>query len=455
VLCLTIILAGASAFAASGHKLAVLAPAERASGAQAPHTDKKLLPESRSDAVDEAKEGSNGLSRKDRLVIFEEVWKRISERYYDPSFNGVDWKSVHDRYRPRIDLVNDDGEFYSLLNKMVGELHDAHTRFHTPRERLDRERLLSLSPGVSIWEVENKPVVISVDHGSEAERAGITPGMTVTSVDGTPIAKRLDQVKAAIGGSSTERAERLRLYRRLLDGDPGRKFTLGLMDKAGRQFTAAVSIRSVSDAPEAAYKQLPSGYGYIKLTLWKSPIHDRFRAALDQLKSAPGIIIDLRDNPGGEVNEVLKIAGYFFQRHEPFGDFITRSGKHMELATNNNKDAVYSGAVAILINESSGSGSEMFSAVMQEAGRALVVGRQSCGCLLGISEFKKVKGGGELAVSELGYLSPRGRRIEGTGVIPDDLVQISIVDLQSKRDLTLVEAETALKSHLKASTTVH
>jgi C-terminal processing protease CtpA/Prc len=74
--------------------------------------------------------------------------------------------------------------------------------------------------------------------------------------------------------------------------------------------------------------------------------------------------------------------------------------------------------------------------------------------LLGISEFKKLKGGGELAVSELGYMSPRGRRVEGTGVIPDEPVRITLSDLQSNRDSTLLEAETALRS-AKASTTVH
>jgi carboxyl-terminal processing protease len=127
----------------------------------------------------------------------------------------------------------------------------------------------------------------------------------------------------------------------------------------------------------------------------------------------------------------------------------------MELATSGSRDAVYGGRVAILINESSGSGSEMFAEVMQETSRAVVVGRQSCGCLLGISEFKKLKGGGELAVSELGYISPRGRRVEGTGVIPDEPVRITLSDLLSKRDSTLLEAETALRSHFKASTTVH
>jgi carboxyl-terminal processing protease len=453
VLSLVIALASTSAFGAAGPMTPIATGTPSIGHQHSPAVGG--LSESSAGAGDRANERTSVLSMKDRAAIFEEVWKRISERYYDPRFNGVDWKSVRDRYRPRLELVNEDNEFYSLLNKMVGELHDAHTRFHTPRERIDRERLTALSPGISIWDVENKPVVISVEPGSEAERTGIVPGMTVISVNGTAVAKRLDQVKAAMGGSSTERAERLRLYRRLLDGEPGARITLGLTDPSGKPVTATISLQSVSDAPEVTYKQLASGYGYIKLTLWKSPIHDRFRAALEQLRNSPGIVIDLRDNPGGEVNEVLKIAGYFFSHHESFGDFITRSGKHLELATGNNRDAIYSGAVAILINESSGSGSEMFSAVLQENGRAVVVGRQSCGCLLGISEFKKLKGGGELAVSELGYMSPRGHRVEGTGVIPDEQVRITLSDLVSKRDSTLLEAETALRSHLKASTGVH
>jgi len=453
VLSLSVLLAGFLAFGAAGQVRPLPAPPTATSERQ-PGPASGGTPESAGNAADKTNDLTPGLSQKDRTAIFEEVWKRISERYYDPKFNGVDWNSIRDRYRPRLDLVNQDSEFYSLLNKMVGELHDAHTRFHTPRERIDRERLTTLTPGLSIWEVENKPVVISVDPGSEAERSGIVPGMTVNSINGTPVARCLDQVKAAIGGSSTERAERLRLYRRLLDGEPGTNFTLGLTDQAGKPVIASVCLRSIADVPEVTCKQLPSGYGYIKLTLWKSPIHDRFRAAVDQLKSSPGIVIDLRDNPGGEVNEVLKIAGYFFTHHEPFGDFINRSGKHMGLATNGAGEAAYSGRVAILMNESSGSGSEMFAEVMQETGRALVVGRQSCGCLLGISEFKKVKGGGELAVSELGYMSPRGHRVEGTGVIPDEPVRITLADLISKRDSVLLEAESALRLQVRTSTTV-
>jgi carboxyl-terminal processing protease len=192
---------------------------------------------------------------------------------------------------------------------------------------------------------------------------------------------------------------------------------------------------------------LPSGSGYIKLTLWQSPGHDRFRSALEQFKNAPGLVLDLRDNPGGEVDEVLKIAGYFFPSRVPFGEFIARAGHHLELYAGRPGNPIYAGPLAILVDESSGSGSEMFAAVMQEAGRAVIVGRRSCGCLLGIAQFKRMKGGSELAVSELGYMSPLGRRIEGNGVMPDEHVQLTLADLQMNRDTALEDAQAALRMY--------
>jgi len=189
---------------------------------------------------------------------------------------------------------------------------------------------------------------------------------------------------------------------------------------------------------------LPSGYGYIRLNLWKSPVHKEFKRALESIKDAPGVIIDLRGNPGGEANEVMKIASYFFNSRVPFGEFISRSGKAITLFTERDEQ-VYAGAVVILVNEGSGSGSELFSGVMQENGRAIIVGRQSCGCVLGITRFKKLEGGSELAVSELRYVSPRGQKFEGAGITPDKAVTLTIADLQRHRDATLETAEGYLR----------
>ncbi len=399
--------------------------------------------------------GSETLSRKDRIDLFEEVWQLVNDRYYDTSFNGIDWRGVRDRYQPMLEKAGDEEQFYSLLKKMVGELHDAHTRFHTPRERKERERLQTVSTGISIGNVEGQNVIIGIDPASDASTSGIEIGMVVRTIDGKPIGERLREAQTQIGDSSSERAVKLRLYRKIIDGEPGTTFRVGLARADGSEFEVEIMRRTVSDQPRVFYKRLESGYGYIRLTLWKSPIHKEFKNAIQQLKDTPGIILDLRGNPGGEVNEVLKIAGYFLPEKTPFGRFYTRAGKLLDLYTGHDEDDIYKGSVAVLINEGSGSGSEMFSGVMQEGGRALIIGRQSCGCLLGIAKYRKVKGGGELAISELGYISPGGKKLEGAGVIPDGPVALTLSDLRHQHDRAVEEAENQLRSTIKSATNSH
>jgi len=388
---------------------------------------------------------SDGLSDRDRIEVFDEVWETIQEKYYDAAFNGVDWRAVRDKYRPQIEHVANDDDFYDLLKRMVGELHDAHTRFHTPEQRHERVRLQAVSAGVSIFEVEGKVVIAGVEADSDASRAGVLEGMPVIAIDGKPVADRIEEVRTHVAGTSSDRAVRLRLYRMIIDGDPGTTLKLTLARFDGSQFDVSLTRRIVADTAVVTSRRLASGIGLIKLTLWKSPIRKQFKKALEQFRDAPGVVLDLRGNPGGEADEVVKIASYFFNAHVPFGRFSRRSGKAIYLRTDDD-DRIYKGPVAILINEGSGSGSELFAGVMQENGRAVIVGRRSCGCVLGISEFKRVKGGGELAVSEYGYLSPRENSFEGTGVKPDRPVELRLSDLQARRDTALEEAESVLLS---------
>jgi C-terminal processing protease CtpA/Prc len=78
---------------------------------------------------------------------------------------------------------------------------------------------------------------------------------------------------------------------------------------------------------------------------------------------------------------------------------------------------------------------------MQEQNRAYIIGTQSCGCVLGVLNHKRLKGGADLAISEIGFVTSKGRTLEGSGVTPDKPVAVTLADLQNQRDVALKEAE--------------
>jgi carboxyl-terminal processing protease len=201
---------------------------------------------------------------------------------------------------------------------------------------------------------------------------------------------------------------------------------------------------------------LPSGYGYIKLDLFSGAVAKQFREALARLGNVPGLILDLRGNPGGDFDSVLAIANSFFSEKVSFGRVIARSGRgpslmlrmlgvpsRLEVGASSNQ--VYAGPVIVLVNEASGSAAEIFAAGMQENRRAAIVGRQTCGCVLG-SVAHPVKGGGEVDISEFGILTASGRKLEGVGVMPDVKVPLTLDDLRHHHDATLTEALAVLNS---------
>jgi carboxyl-terminal processing protease len=398
----------------------------------------------------------NDLSTKDRIEAFEEVWSTLAEKYYDPSMNGVNWSEVRDRYRPRVDEVKNDQEFYSLLSRMVAELRDAHTRFRSPRQREDRVKQQGISTGITIREIDNQPVVWAVAPESEASRAGVEPGMRIIAVDGKPIAERVKEVHEEIGASSTERATRLLTYARILSGDPDSTLRLGLAGANGFPFEVSLGRRLVKWGPQFSFQSLGSGVAYIRFDEFKSPVSKQVKKALARAKQSPGVVIDFRTNGGGDMREMAKIAGYFFNDRVFLGRATTRTGKpisvlrglitiSLEAYAGRKGEQLYGGPVVILTSERTGSAAELFAQGMQETGRATVIGSQTCGCVLGVLKHREIKGG-ELDISEFGLLSAKGRKLEGVGVTPDHIILPTISELQNKHDRQLETAETLLKN---------
>lgn len=406
-----------------------------------------------------AQSPAGSLSAKERVEIFEEVWKTIDEKYYDPSFNGVDWKAVRERYRPRVEMLSSDEEFYELLNRMTGELRDAHTRVRTPRQNRNRKRQQATSAGVLVYEVEGTTVVFDVAPDSDAARAGVKAGMSVRTIDGRPASEAIAEARREVGASSSERAERLLAHLRLVAGEPGSTLALGLTRADGTPLEVSLTRRTVSDAPQLTARLLPSGFAYVRFNRFRAPVAKLLKEALSKFKDAPGLILDLRSNGGGDGREGLKVAGYFFDEKTPVARLVTRSGKTpsalfglvsfpKEFQAGERGGRLYSNPVVVLVNEGTGSTAELIANALHERGRAHVVGTQSCGCVLGVLDHRELKGGGDLAVSEIAFVTPDGRKLEGEGVKPDKTVAVTLRDLQAGRDAAVEEAEVYLKSLL-------
>ncbi len=399
---------------------------------------------------------SHSLSPKDREEVFEKVWKDIDEHYYDPEFGGVKWQDVHQRYLPLVDAAKDDKDFYSILDRMTAELHDAHTRFSSPEQWANRKKHQGVTIGFRAGYVEGKVVVLDVFPDSNAAHAGVERGMIVSALDGQPITDRLAQGAQNVLPSSTERITRLRILGNLLAGPLDAPFTASLQRADGSTLEVKLARQVLSTTPRVISQKLPSGFGYIRFDEFHPSLVKDFKAAVENLRTTPGLILDLRRNRGGVGATLEAMAAVFLDSKTLFERRMSRKqvtaferdGHHAEekqVFVGKGGGRIYAAPVVILVSEYSASATEVFSAGMQDSGRAKLVGSPSCGCVLGITHDRVMKGGGVLEISEILWFSPKDRKLEGEGVIPDRVARATIASLQEKHDLVLEEGEKMLK----------
>lgn len=381
------------------------------------------------------------------LEIFEQVWQTIDEKYYDAEFNGVDWRKVKKKYRRRLADTHGSRELYALLDQMAGELRDAHTRVYSPEQSEARKMRTKTSVGIRIGEIGGAPVVLRVEAGSDAARHGIRPGMKLVSVNGVPIRRLMREARRAVGVSSSERSTRMRVFSMILAGKPGSHLKIKLRRRDGKTDAFALTRRVVSARPQLAAEILPSRIAYLQFDQFDASLESRLEAALEKFKTAPALIIDLRGNGGGDGEIGLNFAGRFFKEKTPVARIITRTGAPplpgmpMTLETGETGGPPLSVPVALLIDEATASTAELVAALFQEQKRAAVFGTDSCGCVLAILDHKPLRGGGELTLSEFGFVTPSGRKLEGAGVKPDFSVPPALADLQTGRDAALEAAQ--------------
>lgn len=320
------------------------------------------------------------------------------------------WNAIHTRYVGRADL--DDKELiYSAIKGLTDGVGDTgHTSFMTPDERAARAGELSgsyVGIGVRVDATEEGlPKVVSVFPNSPAERAGIKAGDVIVKVDGIASAGRdLDEVASTIRGTA---GTTVTVVVKADGTGPERSYTITRAD---------VALEPVSWTMVPGTKT-----ALLYLDSFSSGASDAVVTALNEIKSAGAdrLILDLRGNPGGYVNEAVGVASQFLSDGVVYVD---RDANGRETPQN-----VVSGGIAldiplvVLVDGNTASSSEIVSGALQDAGRAQVVGVTTYGTGTVLSEYA-LSDGSALRIGTVEWLTPKGRQIWHNGITPDVVVE--------------------------------
>jgi carboxyl-terminal processing protease len=387
--------------------------------------------------------------RADAIASFDAAWQTINDTFPDPKFGGVDWPAVAKELRPRVETASTPDAAREVIREMLARLKRSHFV------------LLAATPDMVLAGPASIPVEVRIFNGeavvtrvtdSSATTAGLSAGQVIVSVDG---AEAAPAIRGAQGAD--ERTKNLDAWRRvnqLLYGAETSQADVAVRNADGSTRTIRVArtlgagetvtlgnlppLRVVFEQHEA---RTPAGHraGVIAFSLWMTPVSDPFERAINDFRSASGIVIDLRGNPGGLAAMMRGIAGHFVDQPLVIGTMHTRQGDlsfsvNPRLATSDGRSVKpFAGPVALLIDELTGSTSETFAGGMQSLGRVRVFGRPSMGQAL--PALTRTLPNGDVLMYAIGdFVTSTGKRIEGNGVTPDTVVPLSIAALAAGKD---------------------
>lgn len=388
-----------------------------------------------------------------RQLAFEKVWTTINEKHFDPTFGGVDWQKTRTVYEPQALAAKSIADFNQVLNRMLGELKLSHFAVYQPAEISETVKPGDGVVGLTLKMIDRQPVVSSVETGSPAEKAGVKTGFILRQIAGKTVAELLVPLEKSLTERKLSEVQK-NLYREfalasLLNGAAATKIKMEFLDGKNQpqtlEATRATPIGEMSPAVgnfppqpiEFEAKRLENNVGYIRFNIWVIPQMPKIRQAIQSMKDAPGIVFDLRGNPGGIGGMAPGIAGYLTDTQASLGTMKSRDNETKFIVYP--QTAPYLGKVIILTDSGSGSTSEVFAAGLQEIGRAEVVGETSAGQIL-LSLFEKLPTGGIFQYAFSDYKSPKNILIEGRGVIPDREIKHTRQTLLEGRDAQLEEA---------------
>ena len=377
-----------------------------------------------------------------RQDTFRLVWETVRDKYFDATLGGVDWNAVRTRYEPEVRKAATIKDLHDVLNRMVHELPGSHlnvlgygfTQVVEPDVMVpDYVQLRAGAEGI---------LVFSVREDSPVWRAGIRPGYRVIGIGDVTFADA-----AAIRAAP---APPLSQARRLLSGPQGSEVQVRVLDAENRDRTLTLARtvplkkRDIRRA-EVRSSRIRPRIGYLWFDTWAFDLSAKLEPVLAELRDTDGLVLDLRQNGGGTNPGVDRLAKFLMAEPGLLAVTTPRQGERREWRYQASGDDAYRGRLAIIVDQASGSASEVFAAAMQELGRAVVVGRPSYGGVLSSTQ-QPLPTGGVLQYPHSDMTTPKGNRVEGRGVVPDIAVELRRADLLAGRDTVLERAVDAVQA---------
>jgi carboxyl-terminal processing protease len=451
--------------------------------------------------ADGGADGSADIHAKETFAV---IWERLQNSGFSGKQEGLDWAALKAEHQPKIENAKDIESLRREINALLTDLKASHltllpaetvakaeslvadattedgdSREDNTQDDADRQKSSTETPsaeassanahfgdvGLRLAIIEGLLRVERVAEGSPAQRAAIRPGWTLERIgefDTLAAAKAIRKLpQDAMRKGDTMLVAQTMGYLETLA--PSKRVKLGFRDASGKARTHTLVSAASADVQSVTLPGIPpmplrykqrvvplSGGGcalYVEFSLWAMPIYDELVKSLREHGDCKGVVIDLRGNTGGHMASMPAVGGLFFDERASLGTLSTGGGDLKltalpRVVDNDGRDIRrFSGPLAILIDGASISCSDMFPAGMQAVQRARIFGVASAGMALPATSTP-LPSGDRLLYPIADFVDPAGRRIEGIGTIPDQVVAPTVAALSAGQDPILDAALT-------------
>ncbi len=369
--------------------------------------------------------------------VFEQVWGAFGLNFYDPEMHGRDWEAVYKQYQPYIDKARNMEDIAMIVDEMIGDVNASHTGFY-PREEKIWPTRQSAYLGVEFD--YSKPstegiIVNTVLPDSRLSRLyRMKAGARILSIDGVTITAQtpLDSLLA------DKQGKKIKLVFEQ-DGTKTDATVTGLTWTENRSLWYQYKVAKRSEQ----VKTLSGGrIGYIHIPAmgnvdWQNFYRDLFKDNADK----EALVIDVRGNVGGRIHD--DIISLLLKRPYAFS-----SSRRYSKDPSPEPGRMWAKPSIVLVDEHSFSDGEIFPIVYQQLKLGKVVGYPSSGAVIGTWEYELIDGS-SMRMPGSGWYKLDGTNMEGTGAMPDIVVELSPNDIVADHDPQLLRAVTELMKELK------